>query len=169
MKIETERLLLKAINETNADDILKIRGNKVINQFVQRVSPKSNYEALNFILNIKRKTENKEVVFWGISYKDEPNLLGTICFWNFSEDRKVAEIGYELLPDYHRKGIMSEAMSAVIEYGFNTLALQEIVALTNRFNENSKGLLSKHHFVLEKDRKDEEYPNNIVFILKNNG
>lgn len=166
MKIETERLILKEINEAHADDILKIRGNKIINQFVQRVSPKSNYEALSFILNIKRKTENKEVVFWGISYKDQPGLLGTICLWKFSEDRKRAEVGYELLPDYHRKGIMSEAMKAVVDYGFHTLHLQEIVALTNRFNENSKGLLLKHDFVLEKDKKDEEHPNNIVFSLK---
>ncbi|AZA51643.1 GNAT family N-acetyltransferase [Chryseobacterium sp. G0201] len=166
MKLETERLQLKEINESNVEDILKIRGNQIINQFVQRNSPKNNYDALQFILTIKERTRNNETFYWGISLKDQPNLIGTICLWKFSDDRKQAEVGYELLPDYHRKEIMSEALTAVVNYGFNTLNLQEIVAMTNKFNENSKGILLKHDFVLEEERKDEGFPDNLVFSLK---
>ena len=166
MKLETERLQLKEINESYVEDILKIRGNEIINQFVQRNSPKNNYDALQFILTIKERTRNNETFYWGISLKDQPNLIGTICLWKFTEDRKQAEVGYELLPDYHRKGIMSEALTAVVNFGFNTLNLQEIVAMTNKFNENSKGILFKHDFILEEERKDEGFPDNLVFSLK---
>ena len=166
MKLETERLVLKEIDESNVEDILKIRSNEVINQFVRRNSPKNNYDALQFVLTIKERTRNNETFYWGISLKDQPNLIGTICLWKFSEDRKVAEVGYELLPDYHRKGIMSEALSAVLNFGFNDLHLQEIVAMTNKFNENSKGLLLKHGFILEEEREDEGFPENLVFSLK---
>jgi ribosomal-protein-alanine N-acetyltransferase len=166
MKLETDRLILKEIDESNVDDILKIRSNEVINKYVLRNSPKTNYDALNFILTIKKNTEDKKSVYLGISYKDQSNLIGTICLWNFSEDRKVAEVGYELLPDYHRKGIMSESLQAVLNYGFNQLNLQEIVAITNKFNENSKGLLLKHHFILEEGKTDEGFPDNIIFSLK---
>jgi ribosomal-protein-alanine N-acetyltransferase len=166
MKIETERLILNAVNESHTEDILKIRSNPRINQFVKRVSPKSNYDALEFILSIKKRTQSKEIIFFGISYKGQSNLIGTICLWKFSEDRKTAEVGYELLPEYHRKGIMSEALKAVLDDGFNNLHLQEILAFTSRFNENSKGLLSKHNFVLEEGRTDEGFPDNIIFSLK---
>jgi ribosomal-protein-alanine N-acetyltransferase len=166
MKLETERLILKDINENHVEDILKIRSNEVINQFVQRNSPKNNYDALQFILTIKERTQNNQTYYWGISLKDQTYLIGTICLWNFSEDRKTAEVGYELLPDHHRKGIMSEALTAVLNYGFNQLHLQEIVAMTNTFNENSKGLLLKHDFVLEEGRKDEGFTDNLVFSLK---
>ncbi|MFC3161132.1 ribosomal-protein-alanine N-acetyltransferase [Chryseobacterium arachidis] len=166
MKLETERLQLKAINESHVEDIFKIRSNEVINQFVQRNSPKNNYDALQFILTIKERTQNNETFYWGISLKDQPNLIGTICLWNFSEDQKEAEVGYELLPDYHRKGIMSEALDAVLNFAFNDLHLHEILAMTNKFNENSKGLLLKHNFVLEEARKDEGFPDNLVFSLK---
>jgi ribosomal-protein-alanine N-acetyltransferase len=166
MKLETERLQLKEINESHVEDILKIRSNEIINQFVQRNSPKNNYDALQFILTIKERTRNNETFYWGISLKDQPNLIGTICLWKFSDDRKQAEVGYELLPDYHRKGIMSEALTAVVNFGFNTLNLQEIVAMTNKFNENSKGILLKHDFILEEARKDEGFPDNLVFSLK---
>ncbi|MBL1220110.1 GNAT family N-acetyltransferase [Chryseobacterium sp. L7] len=168
MKLETERLILKNINETHVEDILRIRSNEVTNQFVQRNSPKNNYDALQFILTIKERTQNNQTVYFGIAFKDQPNLIGTICLWNFSEDRKTAEVGYELLPDYHRKGIMSEALKAVLELGFNELHLQEIVAITSQFNENSKGLLLKHHFALEEGKEDEGFPDNIIFSLKKN-
>ncbi|MDR4952675.1 GNAT family N-acetyltransferase [Chryseobacterium sp. ES2] len=166
MKLETQRLLLRDINESDVEDILRIRSNEVINQFVLRKSPKNNYDALQFILTIKERIHNNETVYLGISLKDQSHLIGTICLWNFSEDRKTAEVGYELLPEYHRQGIMSEALNAVVEYGFNELHLQEIVAITNTFNENSKGLLLKHHFILQEGKKDEGFPDNIIFSLK---
>lgn len=168
MKLETERLQLKEINESYVEDILKIRSNEIINQFVKRNSPKNNYDALQFILTIKERTRNNETFYWGISLKDQPNLIGTICLWNFSEDRKTAEVGYELLPDYHRKGIMSEALTMVLNFAFNDLHLHEILAMTNKFNENSKALLLKHNFVLEQGREDEGFPENLVFSLREN-
>ncbi len=166
MKLETERLILKDINESHVEDILRIRSNEVINQFVVRNSPKNNYDALQFILTIKERTKNNQTVYLGISLKDQPNLIGTICLWNFSEDRKTAEVGYELLPKYHRQGIMSEALKAILDFGFNELHLDVIVATTHTFNENSKGILLKHDFVLLEGEKDEGFPDNIIFSLK---
>lgn len=166
MKLETERLVLKPIDESHVDDILKIRSNKITNQFVKRIPPKTNYDALDFILTIKKRVENKETFYWGISLKDQTNLIGTICLYRFSEDRKEAEVGYELLPDYHRKGIMSEALKAVLNFGFNELYLGEILAFTNKFNEKSKSLLLKNNFTLEERRVDEGFPENLVYKLR---
>lgn len=166
MKLETERLILKPIDESHVEDILEIRSNEVVNQFVKRIPPKTNYDALDYILTIKKRVQNKESLNWGISYKNQQNLIGTICLWKFSDDRTEAEVGYELLPDHHRKGIMSEALSAVLNYGFNELNLLEILAFTNKFNENSKGLLVKHDFVLQEGRTDDGFPENLVFSLK---
>ncbi len=166
MKLETERLLLKDINERHVEDILRIRSNEVINRFVKRNSPKNNYDALQFILTIKERTRDNETFYWGISLKDHPDLIGTICLWNFSEDRTSAEIGYELLPDYHRKGIMSEALAAVIHFAFNHLRLNEILAMTDTLNENSRRLLLKHDFVWEENKEDEGFPESLVFSLK---
>jgi len=86
--------------------------------------------------------------------------------WNFSEDRKTAEVGYELLPEFHHQGIMTEALKAVIDFSFKELQLTKIVAMTNKFNENSKGLLLKNDFILEVGREDEGFPDNLVFSLK---
>lgn len=166
MKIETERLVLKSIHENDVVDILKIRSNEAINQFILRNPPKNKEDALEFISTIKENTKSNKTVYLVISYKNKPNLIGTICLWNFSEDRKTAEIGYELLPDYHKKGMMSEALKAILNFGFNELQLQEILAKTNKFNENSKNLLLKFHFILQEGMEDEGFPDNLVFSLK---
>lgn len=168
MKIETDRLILKEIDESHVEDILKIRSNEIINQYIKRIPPKTNYDALDFILTIKKRIQNNESLYWGITFKTQQNLIGTICLWNFSEDRKQAEVGYELLPEFHRKGIMSEALKAVLHVGFNDLHLQEIVAITNKFNENSKSLLLKHDFALQEGVEDEGFPENIVFSINKN-
>lgn len=165
MKLETERLILKEINESYIEDILKIRSNPYINQFVKRNSPRNNYEALEFILHVKNKMQHGEMIFWGISCKDQRNLIGTICLWNFSADRKTAEVGYELLPDYHKKGIMSEALTAVLQFSFDQLNLQTLLAFTNLLNKDSQSLLLKHHFSPEEGRKDENNAVNIIFSL----
>lgn len=166
MKLQTKRLSLKEINESHVEDILKIRSNEIINRFVQRNSPKNNYDALQFILTIKERTKNNKTYYWGISLKDQPRLIGTICLWNFSEDRKVAEVGYELLPEYHRRGMMSEALAAVLDFALHKLHLNEIVAMTHQDNESSKPLLLKHHFVQEEKQEDKGFPENLVFSLK---
>lgn len=118
MKFLTERLVLRSINEYDAAEIFEIRSNPEINQFLHRNPPKNSFDGLEFILGIKKKTINKEILFLGITLQNQPKLIGTICLWNFSKKRDVAELGYELLPEYHGKGIMSEAVNFMLNYGF---------------------------------------------------
>ncbi|MBF8457135.1 GNAT family N-acetyltransferase [Kaistella sp. G5-32] len=165
MIFSTERLILRTVTEHDSVEILGIRSNIEINRFLQRNPPKDSFEALEFILNIKRKSANNEIVFLGISTQNNPKLLGTICLWKFSEDRKTAELGYELLPEYHGKGIMSEAVNFILNYGFNDLNLNKIEAFTNKNNLNSIKLLQKSKFVLNENRSDEKFPENIIFEL----
>ena len=165
MKFSTERLILRPITEYDAAEIFRIRSNPEINQFLHRNPPQNSFEALDFILNIKKKTANKEILFLGITLKSEPKLLGTICLWNFYQDRKTAELGYELLPDYHGKGIMAEAVDCLLNYGFTDLNLKRIEAFTNEKNLNSIKLLQKSKFVLNENRRDEKFPENIIFEL----
>lgn len=165
MIIATEKLLLRPITEYDSQNIFEIRSDIEINRFVNRNSPKNSFEALDFILNIKKKEANKEILFFGISEKENPKLIGTVCLWKFSADRKKAELGYELLPQFHGKGIMSEAVDAILSFGFNILKLNQIDAFTNGKNVNSQKLLTKKGFILNSNRKDENNKENFIFEL----
>jgi ribosomal-protein-alanine N-acetyltransferase len=73
-------------------------------------------------------------------------LIGTICYWNLNYNEESAEIGYELMPDMQGKGIMQEAITAVIAWGFNEMKLETITAFPIGENERSVRLLEKNRF-----------------------
>ena len=75
-----------------------------------------------------------------------PNLIGVVCLWNFTEDLRTAELGYELMPAFQKQGFMQEAISSVLHYGFEQIFLDNIEAFTHKKNKNSIKLLKKNGF-----------------------
>lgn len=161
----TKRLLLRQLEITDVQAIFKIRSNEVVYKYIAKDTIKKLEEAEAFIHKTQKGIGNNAFNYWAITLKETKELIGTICLWNFSKDKLTAEVGYELLPDYHKKGIMSEALNKVIEFGFNTLKVTTIEAITHFENEASKSLLTKHQFKLEKGKIDKGFPNNIIFTL----
>ena len=94
-------------------------------------------------------------------------MIGTVCLWNFSLDNKIAEIGYELIPDYQKKGFMTEAVNSVVNFAFNHLKLDKIEAYTHKENENSKKLLLTSNFNLNINKKDLNNITNVIYEIKN--
>lgn len=60
-----------------------------------------------------------------------------------------AEIGYALQPAHHGKGLMQEALTAVLDYGFHTLQLHSVEANVNPANAASIKILERNGFVQE--------------------
>jgi ribosomal-protein-alanine N-acetyltransferase len=160
--LDTTRLLLRQLKETDVSAIYSLRSNKHVNQFIDRAPAKDPEDAKAFIQKI---LENKSY-YWGITLKENDKVIGTICFWNESADRKSVELGYELHPDYQGKGYMGEAMKEVIDFAFRS-GFACLEAHTHKDNFGSTKLLLKHGFVHEKERKDPENRSIIIFSLTN--
>jgi len=166
--LTSERLLLRNLLEDDALEILNLRSNELVTKYIDRPKMKSEKEALAFIFNRKKDNTENKFFYWGITVKSTKKLIGTICLWNISDDRKYAEIGYDLIPEYHHKGYMNEALINVIEFGFKEINFTTIEAFTSYKNKNSIKLLERINFKLQKDRKDEGFPNNRIYTLKSN-
>ena len=165
--LTTKLLLLRQLKTTDKKAIFKIRSNDIVYKYIAKETFKKIEEAQSFIVKINKGITNKEHVFWAITLKETQELVGTICLWNFSKDRLIAEIGYELYPDYYKQGIMNEALQSVIKFGFESLKLNTIEAFTHKNNEASKTLLMRNNFKLDANRIDKGFPNNIVYVLSN--
>ena len=169
-EIKTERLFLRKIESSDCDVILFLRSDKSINKFIERPEnrkTKNISDAISFINELDNNIERNKSISWGITLKDQPVIIGTICLWNFSQDKKIAEVGYDLDPKYQNKGIMSEAMKIIVDYGFKELKLDKIEAFTHAENVNSKKLLVKNGFYLNENRKDLDNISNIIFEIEN--
>ena len=162
----TQRLRLRELKRTDWKEIVFLRSDKEVNKWVIRPQAKNKIEAWAFIDRISKATKNNQSLYWCINLKDHSEMIGSVSLWNFSKDLKTAEIGYDLNPKYHRKGIMNEAINAILDFGFNTLKFKKIEAYTHRDNEPSKKLLLKNSFKFAINRTDPEDQNNIIFELK---
>jgi ribosomal-protein-alanine N-acetyltransferase len=152
--LTTERLLLRQLQLTDAQEIFMLRSNKEVNELIDRATATSIDEAQLFINKIIAAQLNNEGIMWAITLKDEPKLIGTIVYWNIVKEKDQAEIGYELLPQYHGKGIMQEALLKSIDFGFETLGLKTILADPKSNNQPSVKLLEKCGFVKTGETQD---------------
>lgn len=165
----SERLSLRQLDASDSEMVLYLRSDKTINQFIDRPierQTKNLSDAKNHIKKLTRLINNNSSISWGITLLDNRKLIGTICLWNFSKDLKTAEVGYDLSLESHNKGFMTEALNAVINYGFNQLNLQNIEAYTHYQNESSIALLLKNGFHLLDDKKDSENKNNSIYNIQ---
>jgi RimJ/RimL family protein N-acetyltransferase len=151
--LTTQRLVLRQLRINDADEILALRSDKKVNEFLDRPRAINKKDARDFIKKIQKGIKNNECIYWVITLKEKDILTGTICCWNFSFEKSTAEIGYELLPDFQGKGIMQEAISAIIDWGFNKMKLDIITALTKKENKNSIRILIKNNFKPDKKYK----------------
>ena len=167
-KITTKRLFLRKIEESDAAIILFLRSDESVTKYIERPESrktKNISDAIKFIKELDKYIENNKSIAWGITLKNNPKIIGTICLWNFSENKKIAEVGYDLIPEFQSLGIMSEALKSVINFGFKELKLDCIEAFTHKENENSKKLLKKNDFVFMKNRKDLTNQFNMIYEL----
>lgn len=120
-------------------------------------------EAQAFLDRIAKGVVNQDFYYWGITRKESPKMIGSTCLWNLSDDRTTAELGYDLNPHSQGKGIMSEAVQAVLNFGFQEMRLSSIEACTHKENQSSKKLLERNGFIHLMDRVDEGHEWNWVY------
>ena len=147
--LATERLVLRQLTQADADDVLKLRADESVSKYIPRVPYTNIDEATSFITKITNSINDNELGYWAISLKSDNKLIGTACIWNIKKEHYRAEIGYELHPDFHGKGIMQEAIAMLLNYAFNTMKLHSIEAVVNPKNAPSIKLLEKYSFVRE--------------------
>src|SRR5450631_2843842 len=96
--LKTTRLHLRKLSESDEGEILFLRSDPVMNKYIHRQKMNGPEEAREFILRIDRDISDERCLYWAISAEDNLKLIGVICLWNFSEDHRIAELGYELMP-----------------------------------------------------------------------
>jgi ribosomal-protein-alanine N-acetyltransferase len=156
--ITTARLVLAQVQKADASALLSLRSDEKVMQYIDKERTRTIEEAAAFIKRITDDANNNEGITWRISLKEDPStLIGTIGFWRIIKQHYRAEIGYMLHPVHWGKGLMQEALNAVIDFGFNSMQLHSIEAHINPGNAASAGILEKMGFVREAYFKEDFY------------
>lgn len=144
--LTTERLILRQLEISDGNELMALRSNALVNRYINRPPTITIHDTLAFIEKINNGIRWNEWVYWAITPRHNNRLIGTVCYWNISEEKASAEVGYEIHPDFQGKGLMLEALSEVIAYGFDTMKLSTIEAYTNPENGQSVRLLERFNF-----------------------
>lgn len=149
-EIGTERLLLRQMTLADAPAVYRLRSNSEVMQYINRPLAQTMEDAEKWIGVILEALEQNNGITWCISLKEAPDQsVGNIGLWRIDKENYRAEIGYMLHPSLHRKGIMSEAIQPVIDYGFREMKLHSMEAQIDPRNTASAQLLQKAGFIRE--------------------
>ncbi|OUL26782.1 GNAT family N-acetyltransferase [Nostoc sp. T09] len=146
-QLTTENLILRETTITDAPAVFQIFADHEVTKYHDVETAISIKQAQFLIQRRAERFQNQEAIRWGIARKEDNAIIGS-CGYSI-RNRFQAEIGYELARDHWRKGFMTEALSAIIQWGFEQLDLNRIEALVMLENNASIKLLKKLQFAEE--------------------
>jgi len=125
-EIETERLALKHITQYDSQGIFQLYSQAENIKFSDNDILSTEKEAKELICNLQKEFEKKNSIHWKISLKNCTEIIGVVSLYHIDWKHKFASTSSILKPSYRRKGIISEAQSAIFCYAFKALDLNRI-------------------------------------------
>lgn len=146
--LTTPRLVLREITLDDGTFWLRIFSDPETVELTAYEAPRDLEGAQAEILQYAiRPFQEHTGIRWGITLRGTDDLIGTVGYHGWArEGANRARVGYDLLRERRRQGIMTEAMRAILPYGFNTMSLNRIEALTDPRNVASMRLLERVGF-----------------------
>lgn len=138
---ETERLHLVPLNEDHAEPLQKLTNHKEITEIVHFLPTPFSLKDAEALLTDKRDGKDR---FIGVWLKGQPDMVAVIGT-HLLETQDI-EVGYWVHPEHHRKGIATEAVSAVIAMLQKHFLKRQIIAECRSGNKPSWLLLEKLGF-----------------------
>ncbi|AJH15693.1 GNAT family N-acetyltransferase [Myroides profundi] len=152
--LETERLILRRLDINDLNTMYTMRTDPEVMKYIPIPITQSEEEIKQYIHSIDERMAAKECVNWAITLKEEGTMIGTIGFYRMKLEHYRAETGYMSLPKFNGKGYITEALQAIVHYGFSTMKLHSIEALLDPENIGSMKVLEKCGFIKEGHLKE---------------
>lgn len=148
--LTSERIVLKQIEEQHVDDVYRIYSNEKVFEYCG-IIPKNNKETVRKMIgHFVRDYSKGSRIKWGIFATNEPEqLLGIIEVFDCNKKVNMVTIGYYLAETYWNRGIATEAVRVLLDYLFDTIAINRVQAEVMPQNEVSKKVLLSNGFVKE--------------------
>jgi len=147
--IETERLIIRRMTMHDAQDMYEYSCDPRVARHVLWDAYRSVGEMRGYIRSTLRRYRMGESASLAIQLKDTGKVVGTIGFMWYQRENNAAEVGYSLAYNQWNKGIMTEALWAVVDFGFRELHLNRIEAQHEVENAASGRVMEKVGMVKE--------------------
>lgn len=147
--LRAARLVLRMLRADDAPALFRLRSDARVMKHIGRPIATRMDEVEQLIERILIDQRENNGITWAITTRENDTMLGTIGYYRLKKEHFRGEVGYALHSDHWRKGIMREALEAVVPCGFERLGFHSIEAITDPRNEASNALLLRCGFVRE--------------------
>lgn len=156
--IRTERLLLRGFTDNDIENVFIGLSHPDIIKYYG-VSYRTLEDTKKQMKFFKDLEQNETGIWWAVCSLNDKTFYGAGGLNNLSKEHKKAEIGFWVLTDFWRKGIMTEAIPLICKYGFDKLSIHRIEGLVETENIYCKKALDKLGFKHEGTMRDCEIKN----------
>ena len=148
-ELSTPRLRMRETRPGDAQAVFDILSQPEVTRFYS-LSPLTRIEeAQEIIARRAQGFARRQRIRWAIARLEDDGVIGSCGYVHWVPEAARAEIGYELAPAHQGQGVMQEALTAMLAFGFGSMHLHRIEALVMPDNTASLGLLSRLGFQSE--------------------
>ena len=155
--LETERLILRKMVLNDAEAVFAYASNSEVSRYTLWETHRSIEDSRAFLEFATQKYENGGEPDWGIVYRGNGCLVGACGLVNWEAEHARAEVGFVLSREYWGLGLMSEAVRAMLRFGFERMNLNRIEARCIAENAASARVMEKAGMVYEGTLRQREY------------
>lgn len=140
-ELHTTRLKLRKIQTEDIPSLVKYANNKKIADHVLNIPhPYQEPDAVFRISYAVQGFKNKTRYVFAIILKEKEELIGETSL-HLDNTNNIAELGYWIAEPFWNKGIATEAVKAILKFGFEKLGLDIIFATCHEENKASGHVL----------------------------
>jgi ribosomal-protein-alanine N-acetyltransferase len=140
---------LRQIVQHHADDLFRIFSDTEIMQYWSCRPYTSVEQAHKLIESMARAVDNGTGIHWAITLAGDDRLIGKCGYNEWRKEHRRGDICYMLARDFWGQGIVSEALRAMLDYGFDRMNLHSVEAGVTPGNDASTRMLERLGFRLE--------------------
>ncbi len=148
-RLEGERIVLRRLTMRDAEDTFEYCSDPEVARHVLWSHHVSVSDSRAYIRYMLRRYRQGEPSSWGIALRESDKIVGTIGFMWIQPENASAEIGYSLSRAQWNRGLMTEALDLVLNFGFRELRLNRIEAQHELTNPASGAVMRKVGMVQE--------------------
>lgn len=148
-KLVTERLVLREVVPEDASFMFEYFSMPETTTYTFYAPHEHLYETENYVEQILKWYEEGQLGRWGITLRGGDRVIGTIGFGMWLPEHKRGEVEAIISPIYWNKGIATEALRAVLRFGFIDADMNRIEAHCFPGNSGSIKVLERCGFSLE--------------------
>ncbi len=135
--LETQRLRLKPILESELDIFHQILVDPYVRRYLCDDKVFSLQQTSEMLQESQKLFQEEKLGLWFIETKNKTEIIGFVGLWYFFSENQP-QLAYALLPHQTKQGYATEAAARILEYSFEELNYNYLLASCDRPNLESQ-------------------------------